>query len=312
MRLIFAGTPQAAVPSLQQLLASEHDVVAVLTRPDARVGRGKKLTRSAVGEVADDAGIALLQPASLRDEGVVQQLAEFEPDVCPVVAYGGLVPTDALAVPKYGWVNLHFSLLPAWRGAAPVQHAIWHGDSVTGATTFLLDEGLDTGPVFGMMVEDLEPRDTSGVVLERLAESGAGLLLATVDGIATGELVAVPQPSDGISLAPKISVADARIDWRLAATQIDRQVRACDPTPGAWTTFRDERVKIFPVALVDEGFDEGSIEPGVIVNPQRNVWAVGTLTGPVALGEVQPAGKRRMAAADWFRGLSDSATDSFH
>jgi methionyl-tRNA formyltransferase len=303
MRLIFSGTPETAVPSLARLMGSHHDVVAVLTRPDARVGRGRRVTRSPVAEVAAGAGIPVLQPASLRAADVVSELASYRPDACAVVAFGALVPEAALAVPRLGWINLHFSLLPAWRGAAPVQRAIWHGDDVTGATTFLIESGLDTGPVFGTMVEPLGPRDTSGDVLARLAESGAGLLAATMDGLETGELTAVPQPSDGVTLAPKITVDDARIDWAQPARQIDRQVRACTPAPGAWSMLQDARVKVFPV----EVSDEPPQAPGVLAQVRRNTWLVGTGTSPVVLGEVQPAGRRRMPAADWFRGLAQAA-----
>lgn len=303
MRLIFSGTPETAVPSLARLMGSHHDVVAVLSRPDARVGRGRRVTRSPVAEVAAGAGIPVLQPASLRAADVVSELASYRPDACAVVAFGALVPEAALAVPRLGWINLHFSLLPAWRGAAPVQRAIWHGDDVTGATTFLIEAGLDSGPVFGTMVEPLGPRDTSGDVLARLAESGAGLLAATMDGLETGELTAVPQPSDGVTLAPKITVDDARIDWAQPARQIDRQVRACTPAPGAWSMLQDARVKVFPV----EVSDEPPQAPGVLAQVRRNTWLVGTGTSPVVLGEVQPAGRRRMPAADWFRGLAQAA-----
>ena len=233
--------------SLRAMLASDHEVVAVLTRPDAPVGRGRRISRSPVALVADEAGIPVLQPRSLRDPEAADLISQWAPDLCPVVAYGNLIPARLLSVPPQGWVNLHFSLLPAWRGAAPVQHAVWHGDDLTGATTFRLDRGMDTGPVFGTVVEPIGPRDTSGEVLIRLAEAGAGLLRATIDGIAAGELVAVPQPADGASLAPKIEVADARVDWSAPDLAVDRQIRACTPAPGAWTTFRGDRVKLQPV-----------------------------------------------------------------
>lgn len=314
MRLLFAGTPEVAVPSLQRLLASEHDVVAVLTRPDARVGRGRQLSRSPVATLADDAGIPVLQPATLRDPVALEQISAVAPDLCPVVAYGNLIPAPALAIPKHGWVNLHFSLLPAWRGAAPVQHAIWHGDDLTGATTFLLDEGMDTGPVLGTMTERIDSRDTSGTLLARLADSGAGLLAATVAGIAAGDLVPVPQPEDGVSLAPKITVEDARVRWDLPQPAVDRQIRACTPAPGAWTQFRDGRVKLGPVRpaeLDPTAGEEAQPAPGELREQGRNRWIVGTLTGPVELGEVQPAGKRAMPAADWLRGLRPQTGESF-
>ncbi len=306
MRLVFAGTPDVAVPSLRRLLDSHHDIAAVLTRPDARTGRGKKMSRSPVALLADEAGVPVLQPPALRDEAFMAELADIAPDACPVVAYGALIPPAALAIPRHGWINLHFSLLPAWRGAAPVQHAIWHGDDVTGATTFLIEEGLDTGPVLGTMVETLHPQDTAGEVLARLAVSGAELLLATLDGLAAGRLSAEPQPPDGVSHAPKITVAGARIDWSRPAVAIERQIRACTPAPGAWTEFRDTRVRVFPIQ--PEPGD--ALPPGALRRIRRNVWAVGTGTDPVVLGDVQPAGKNRMAAADWLRGVPDLGDES--
>jgi methionyl-tRNA formyltransferase len=203
VRLAFAGTPSPAVPALRALLDSpNHEVVAVITRPPAPAGRGRRAQSSPVAEVADAAGIPVLSPDRPRAPEFLSQLAELEPDCCPVVAYGALLPRAALDVPRLGWVNLHFSLLPAWRGAAPVQHAILHGDDITGASTFLIEEGLDTGPVYGVCTEAIRPDDTSGSLLERLAESGAQLLLATMDALASGALVAVPQSSDGVSIAP--------------------------------------------------------------------------------------------------------------
>ena len=212
MRLVLAGTPAVAIPSLDALASSPHDVVAVVTRPDAPAGRGRSLVASPVRVRAEELGIAVLTPTSPGDTGFQRQLRDLAPDVCPVVAYGALIPRSALGIPAHGWVNLHFSLLPAWRGAAPVQRAIMAGDEVTGASTFLIEEGLDTGPVFGIMTETIRPADTSGELLSRLAEGGAGLLLATMDGIESGDLVAKPQPAEGISVAPKLGADDARID----------------------------------------------------------------------------------------------------
>lgn len=293
MRLVFAGTPGPAVPSLEALLASRHDVVAVVTRPDAPAGRGRTLRPSPVRERAEAAGLEVLTPAHPRDEAFQERLRELEPDCCPVVAYGALIPQPVLDIPRRGWVNLHFSLLPAWRGAAPVQHAILHGDDVTGATTFLLEAGMDTGPVLGVTTEDVRPTDTSGDLLERLAHAGAGLLVATLDGLEEGALTAVPQPADGVSLAPKITVDDARIDWSAPALRVDRLVRACTPAPGAWTTLRGKRVKLGPVAVTDEVLPPGEVRDGL----------VGTATTAVRLGGVRPEGKGAMAAADWLRGL---------
>jgi methionyl-tRNA formyltransferase len=280
------------------LLASRHEVAAVLTRPDARAGRGRSLSRSPVAERADAAGIPVLQPRSPREPEFLEQLAALEVDCAPVVAYGALVPQAALDVPRHGWVNLHFSLLPAWRGAAPVQHAIMAGDQMTGAATFRLEAGLDTGPVFGVVTEPIGPRDTAGDLLGRLALSGAGLLVATLDGIEDGELVAEPQPADGISLAPRIETADARIDWALPAAVVDRRVRGVTPAPGAWTTWRGDRLRVGPVELAP---DAPALEAGELAVHESAVLA-GTGNGAVRLGEVQPAGKRMLPAADWARG----------
>ncbi len=299
MRLVFAGTPDVALPSLWALLDSPHEVVAVVTRPDAPAGRGRTLTPSPVAAVATERGIEVLRPERPSDPDFLARLREIAPDCCPVVAYGALVPRAALGIPRHGWVNLHFSLLPAWRGAAPVQHAVWHGDDVTGATTFLLEEGLDTGPVLGTVAETIRPRDTSGDLLQRLSASGATLLVATMDALDAGVMAAVRQPHDGVSLAPKITVDDARVDWAQPAVRVDRQVRACTPAPGAWTTFRGERLKLGPVVPVA---DEAAVAPGALVVRKQEVL-VGTSSHPVRLGEVTPTGKKPMAAADWARGV---------
>ena len=301
MRLVFAGTPEPAVPSLDALLASGHEVVAVLTRPDAPAGRGRTLRPSPVRERAEQAGVEVLTPTSVRDPALLERLAALAPDCCPVVAYGALVPRPALDVPTHGWVNLHFSLLPAWRGAAPVQHAVLHGDEVTGASTFLLEEGLDTGPVFGVLTETIRPTDTSGDLLGRLATAGAGLLVATLDAIEAGEVTAVPQPADGVSLAPKLTPADARVDWSAPSLRVDRLVRACTPAPGAWTTFRDKRVKLGPVTPTDVELPAGELSDDL----------VGTATTAVRLGEVRPEGKGAMAATDWLRGLRPEPGERF-
>lgn len=302
MRLLFAGTPETAVASLEAVASSRHDIGAVLTRPDAPTGRGRRMERSAVGERADELGIPVWTPASPRDPEFLAALSALAPDCCPIVAYGGLIPPSALLVPAHGWVNLHFSLLPAWRGAAPVQRAIWHGDTVTGATTFVLEEGLDTGPVLGIVTESIGPRDTAGDLLGRLAVSGAELLVRTLDALEASDLVPRSQPADGISYAPKIEVDDARIPWGDPAVGIDRLVRACTPAPGAWTTLRGERVKIGPVMPAKPGTEDPTLSPGEISAGRREV-IVGTGSVPVILGEVRAEGRKPMAAADWARGL---------
>lgn len=307
MRLLFAGTPQVAAPSLRALLDSPHDVVAVLTRPDARVGRGRTVVASPVAQLARDAGIETLTPPRPSEPAFLQRLRELDIDCAPVVAYGGLIPPTALELPRHGWVNLHFSLLPAWRGAAPVQHAVLAGDEITGACTFLLEEGLDTGPIFGAVTEPIASSDTSGDLLERLSHSGATLLAATMDGIAAGRLVAQPQSPDAVSHAPKLAVEDARVDWTSPGQRVDRLVRACTPAPGAWTTFRGERIKVSPVvpeptASGSRGTAAGRLGAGQI-EVDKSTVRVGTATVPVTLGLVQPAGKRPMPAGDWARGV---------
>ncbi|GGM71236.1 methionyl-tRNA formyltransferase [Longimycelium tulufanense] len=298
MRLVFAGTPAVALPALQALIDSpRHDVVAVVTRPDAPAGRGRRLLRSPVGALADEHDIEVLTPARAKDPDFRQRLRELAPDCCPVVAYGALLPSSALEIPPQGWVNLHFSLLPAWRGAAPVQAAIRHGDDITGASTFRIVRELDAGPVFGVVTEKIRPRDTAGELLDRLARSGSRLLESTMDGIEDGTLDPQEQPADGVSYAPKVTVEDARVDLTQPAIAVDRLVRAVTPDPGAWAVFRDERLKLGPV----EPSDVDGLAPGELRVERRRVL-VGTATSAVALGEVQAAGKKRMAATDWARG----------
>ncbi|MGA5107717.1 methionyl-tRNA formyltransferase [Streptomyces cellulosae] len=307
MKLVFAGTPEVAVPALDALLASgRHEVAAVVTRPDAPAGRGRRMVASPVAERAEEAGIEVLKPNRPKDPDFLERLREIAPDCCPVVAYGALLPKAALDIPAHGWVNLHFSLLPAWRGAAPVQHAIMAGDEITGATTFLIEEGLDSGPVYGTVTEEIRPTDTSGDLLTRLAFAGAGLLAATMDGIEDGTLKAVPQPSEGVSLAPKVTVEDARVDWRAPALRVDRVVRGCTPAPGAWTTFRGERLKIVQARPVPERTD---LAPRQLSAGKNNVY-VGTGSYAVELLWVQPQGKKPMRGADWARGVRIAAGET--
>ncbi len=281
----------------------------MLTRPDAPAGRGLHQVPSPVAERAAQAGVEVLKPARVRDEEFLSRLRAIAPDCCPVTAYGALLPQTALDIPKHGWVNLHFSLLPAWRGAAPVQHAILHGDDLTGATTFQIVRELDAGPVYGVLTEPIRPRDTAGDLLDRLAVSGAGLLVATLDGIESGQLAARPQPAEGVSLAPKITIDDARVRWDEPALAVDRRIRACTPSPGAWTTLGEARIKLWPLAAPPAAASPatrtksaGGLAPGEL-RVRRNSVLAGTATTPVELGDVQPPGKRRMKAADWARGL---------
>jgi methionyl-tRNA formyltransferase len=308
VRLVFAGTPPVAVTVLRALMASRHTVEAVVTRPDAPAGRGRRVDPSAVAVAAAEAGLEVLKPARPADPDFQARLRDIAPDCCPVTAYGALLPESVLGIPRRGWVNLHFSVLPSWRGAAPVQHAILHGDDITGATTFQIVRALDAGPVFGVLTEPIRPADTAGDLLDRLAVSGAELLVATLDGIEDGTLVAVPQPAEGVSLAPKLTPADARVDWKLPAHLIDRQIRGCTPDPGAWTDFGGARLKLWPVTLTPPPAPGDLARPAASAGPgelrvERGAVYVGTGSRPVRLGDVQPPGKRRMPAADWVRGL---------
>jgi methionyl-tRNA formyltransferase len=300
VRLVFAGTPETALPALRLLIDSpRHQVIAVLTRPDAASGRRGKPEPSPVAREGLERGIPVLRPSRPNSAEFVAELAELAPQCCPVVAYGALLGEGLLAVPPNGWVNLHFSLLPAWRGAAPVQAAIAAGDAITGATTFEIEKSLDSGPVYGVVTETIQPADTAGNLLERLAISGAGLLEATLDGIADGSLTPRPQPADGVSVAPKITVEQARVRWDLPAAVVERRIRAVTPNPGAWTLIGDLRIKLGPVQ-VDTGAPEPLL-PGAIHVDRKNVW-VGTGSEPVRLGQIQPPGKKLMNAVDWARG----------
>ena len=303
MRLVFAGTPEPALPALQRLVESaRHEVIAVLTRPDAVSGRRGKPQPSPVASWALEQGIAVLRPERPNSAEFVAELSQLAPDCCPVVAYGALLGHELLAVPTFGWINLHFSLLPAWRGAAPVQAALAAGDAVTGASTFRIVPALDSGPVYGLVTETVRSTDTAGELLGRLATSGADLLAATMDGIADETLTPAPQPHDGVSFAPKITVEQARIRWDLPAQIVDRRIRAVTPNPGAWTMVGGLRVKIGPVGIhAALPASIRSLSPGDIQVDRSGVW-VGTGSDPVCLGQVQPPGKKTMNATDWARG----------
>lgn len=306
MRIVFAGTPEPALPSLRRLIESpRHEVVAVLTRPDAAAGRRGKPAPSPVARLALEHDIPVLRPPKPNSEEFIAELTALAPDCCAVVAYGALLSERLLAVPTHGWVNLHFSVLPAWRGAAPVQAAIAAGDTVTGATTFLIEPALDSGPVYGVVTETIRPTDTAGDLLERLSISGADLLAATLDGIADGSLRPQPQPTEGVTVAPKITVEEARIRWDLPAHVVDRRIRAVTPAPGAWTMIGELRMKIGPVTVDDAA---EPLPPGAL-RVDRTGVRVGTASAPVLLGTVQPPGKKPMNAADWARGarLDDTA-----
>ncbi|OBG53101.1 MULTISPECIES: methionyl-tRNA formyltransferase [unclassified Mycobacterium] len=306
MRLVFAGTPEPALPALRRLIDSpRHEVIAVLTRPDAAVGRHGRPQPSPVAREALDRGIPLLRPARPNSDEFVAELRELAPDCCAVVAYGALLRDGLLGVPPHGWINLHFSLLPAWRGAAPVQAAIAAGDTVTGATTFQIEPSLDSGPVYGVVTETIRPTDTAGELLGRLAVSGAALLSTTMDGIEDRTLTPRPQPADGVSIAPKITVEQARVRWDLPAPVVERRIRSVTPNPGAWTLIGDLRIKLGPVSIDADAPEP--LAPGAIHVDRKNVW-IGTGSQAVRLGQIQPPGKKLMSAVDWARGARlDSA-----
>lgn len=309
MRVVFAGTPEPAVTALDAVLASRHEVVAVITRPDARAGRGRRSRSSPVAQRAQDHGIRVLSPVSPSEPEFLGELVDIAPECCPVVAYGALLRPAALAVPRRGWVNLHFSLLPAWRGAAPVQHAIMAGDDLTGASTFLIEEGLDTGPVLGSVSLGIEPRETSGTLLTRLAEVGSGLLVATLDALEEGALRPEAQPDEGVSHAPRLTAPDARVRWDLPSHVVERRVRGLTPAPGAWTLWRDQRVKLGPLVPVDDVPSDARLAPGE-VRAGRSLL-VGAASGALEATWVQPAGRAAMAGADWARGVRPETGESF-
>lgn len=284
--------------ALEALTASAHEVVGVLTKPDAPAGRGRSLRASSVSESAHRHGLTVHTPHQLID--VLPLLKDLQPDAVAVVAYGLLVPPELLEVPTHGWVNAHFSLLPRWRGAAPVQHAIAAGDTTTGVTTFRINRGLDTGPILATSQEvAIRERDDSGHLLDRLAPIGAHLLVNTLDALAVGGVTASPQPGEGASLAPRLTVEQARIDWSASAREVDRWIRACTPAPGAWTTCAGERLRIgTPLGIrVGESPDVGRL----VV--EGSVVLVSAGEGFVELDQVQPQGKKWMPADAWIRGL---------
>lgn len=305
MRVVFAGTPEVAVPSLDAIAASRHELVGVVTRPDAAQGRSKRLVPSPVAQRAEELGVPVLKPEHPREPEFQAELKALAPDCCPVVAYGAMLPQSALDIPPHGWVNLHFSLLPAYRGAAPVQRAVWAGEEISGATTFRIVKAMDAGPVFGTMTQALAPDETSGSLFEKLTAGGAGLLVSTLDGIEDGSLEAREQPADGVSYADKITVEDAQIDWTQNAVAIDRQIRACTPAPGAWTLLDGERFKVGPVTMAED-----AAAPGELV-VRKNEVLVGTGTTAVRLGRVKAFGKKEMPAADWARGVRLESGVSF-
>lgn len=295
MRLVFAGTPDVAVQSLEKLLASRHEVVAVVTRPDAPTGRGRKLTPSPVSQVAQNHGIEVLTPARASEPGFIQRVRDLAPDACPVVAYGALLGQELLDVPPLGWVNLHFSVLPRWRGAAPVQRAIMAGDQVTGTTCFRIVGELDAGDVIRSLEVPM-PDVTAGELLEQLALLGADQLLESLDALEAGEEPR-PQPAEGITHAAKVTTETARMDFGVDAHTARNLVMGCSPDPGAWCLLDGQRFKIYRAAVADRR----NLGPGQVEVTRQQVF-VGTGSEALELLEVQAPGKRRMPAIDWARG----------
>lgn len=304
MHVLFAGTPEVALPVLQALMDSpEHEVVGVLTRADARQGRGRTLHPSPVAAAARAAGLDVRTPRTLRDKETQEWIRSLGADVAVVVAYGRLVPPSLLDVPAHGWLNLHFSLLPAWRGAAPVQRAVIAGDDVTGACVFRLEEGLDTGPVYGRLTETIRPTDTSGDLLGRLAEAGAPLVLSVLEAVAAGAVVPEPQDDGAATLAPMLATEDGLVRWSDPAIAVDRRVRGVTPAPGAFTSYDGARLRLGPVTLVPGVVD---LAPGEVRAGKHEVL-VGTGSCAVRLGAVAPAGKKWMPADAWARGAHPAA-----
>lgn len=310
MRVLFAGTPEVALPSLQALLDSPHEVVGVLTRADAPSGRGRKLRPSPVKQLALDAGLPVLTPTTLRDDTVLGQLRELAPEAAPVVAYGNLVPPAALSIPTHGWVNLHFSLLPAWRGAAPAQRAVLSGERQTGISVFRLAEGLDTGDLIRVAPAVIGEHETSGQLLERLALEGAPLLLEALDALAAGTATFTEQDHAAATHAAKLTPAEARIDWSRPAEQVGAHIRGMSPDPGAWTLLDGARTRLLGTEPLPAQLPEVELPPGRLHAMKKHLL-VGTGTGPIAISIIAPPGKKPMRGADWARGANLSPETTF-
>lgn len=300
LRIVFAGTPAAAVPTLERLAASPHEVVGVVTRPPAPLGRRRVLTPSPVAAAADRLGIPVIDARRLDDEATAR-IAALRPDLGVIVAYGGLVREPLLSTPGQGWINLHFSALPAWRGAAPVQRALIAGDAELGATVFRLVPELDAGDVHATRTRPVEPGETAGSALESLAASGAELVAEVVDAIADGSAVATPQEGEP-TFAPKLTIADGRLDWTRTTAEVDARYRGTTPEPGAHTEVDGVRLKVLEAGPAIPGPDSPRLAPGEVHGDRRRVL-VGTGDGAIELRRVQPAGRNAMNAADWWRGL---------
>ncbi len=301
LKLVFAGSPAAAVPSLRALAESQHEVAAVITRSDSPQGRKGTITPTAVAQEASDLGIETIKANRLAG-AATEAVSRLAPDLGVIVAYGGLVREPLLSAPRLGWINLHFSLLPRWRGAAPVQHAIMAGDQQTGATVFQLVEELDAGDVYGRITESIGAVQTAGSLLDALAASGAALLRSVVDDLAAGSTIAQPQVGE-ISLAPKLTLDDGRIDWSRDAAEVSARIRGVTPEPGAFTSIADSRLKVLDAVIAR---DQPRLPPGQLVLEGKAVL-VGTGTDPLQLITVHPSGRKVMAAGDWWRGRPSDA-----
>ncbi|MET0497314.1 MAG: methionyl-tRNA formyltransferase [Steroidobacteraceae bacterium] len=295
MSVVFAGTPDFSVPALEALLASAHSVAAVYTQPDRPAGRGRQLASGPVKQCALAHGVTVEQPLSLRDPAAIAQLASYRPDVMVVVAYGLILPAAVLAIPTYGCVNIHASLLPRWRGAAPIHRAVLAGDPMTGVCIMQMDAGLDTGPVLIERRTAIDARDTTAAVHDRLAAMGAEALLEALQGLATGQLTARTQPSEGVTYAAKIRKEEAQIDWRQSAAHIDRQVRAFNPWPVAQTSLQGTQLRIWSAEPVDQATDA---VPGTVVACDAGGIRVATGAGVINLTQLQLAGRRVTTAAE--------------
>jgi methionyl-tRNA formyltransferase len=300
MRVVFAGTPEFAVPALEAIAAAGHEIVLVLTQPDRPAGRGLAMVASAVKRSAGRLGLPVFQPASLKDAHAQARIRAAGAEVMVVAAYGLILPQAVLDIPARGALNIHASLLPRWRGAAPIARAILAGDAVTGISIMQMDAGLDTGPVLLSEAVPIAPDATAGTLHDELARLGARLVVAALEALPRGSLVPRPQPAEGVTYAPKIEKAEARIDWRREAAHIDRQVRAFDPVPGATTVLDGVPVKIWRVALLPAAAGE----PGTVLAAGAEGIDVACGSGALRVLELQRAGGKRLGAVEFLRGLA--------
>ena len=312
VRIAYLGTPGVAVPPLRALAADDRvEVVVVITNPDRPRGRSRTPQPPPVKAAAEELGLQVWQPEKPR--GVLDELRDLELDAAAVVAYGALLPADVLDGVAHGFVNLHYSLLPRWRGAAPVQHAIMAGDEVTGLTTFVLDEGMDTGPVLATHQVRIGPTTTSGDLFEELTELGAQVLVDSVVGLVDGSMTPVPQPDDGATHAPKIDAEDVRIDWEQPAERVSALVRGANPRPGAHTTWRGERCKVWQAAVADPvtAADAPGAEPGAVIGTDDDGPVVACGRGAVVLTTIQPANRPRQSGRDFLNGQQPAPDERF-